>query len=79
VATAWNKEQADLLHRIALAGGSCDESKCQGPALDGLTEAGFATLQTAGRVALTDAGLARARELRPRSHRDLRRSSLKGR
>src|SRR5262245_15191226 len=64
VATAWNKEQAGLLRHIALAGGSCAFHKCQGPALDALIEAGFVSVQLADRVALTDAGLARARELR---------------
>ena len=64
MATAWNKEQADLLRRIALGGGSCAASKCQGPALGALIEAGFVTVQIADRVARTDAGLARARELR---------------
>jgi hypothetical protein len=32
--TAWNKEQAQLLRRIALAGGGCPAEQCQGPALD---------------------------------------------
>ena len=64
MATSWNKEQAGLLRRIALAGGCSAIDKCQGPALDALIEAGFVTVQMADRVALTDAGLARARELR---------------
>ena len=64
MATAWNKELAELL-RIALAGGSCDTDECLGASLDALIEAGFVTVQAAGRVALTDAGLARARELGP--------------
>jgi hypothetical protein len=46
VATAWNKEQAELLRRIAVARGSCDAD--QGQALDGSSEAGFSTVQTAG-------------------------------
>ena len=28
--TAWNKEQAELLRRIALAGGSYATDECQG-------------------------------------------------
>jgi hypothetical protein len=72
VATAWNKEQADLLRGIALAGGSCDADVCQCPALYGLINAGFIKVQAAGRAALTDAGLARARELRPGSRCDFR-------
>jgi hypothetical protein len=74
VVTAWNKEQAKLLRRIALAGGSCEEDKCRGPALDGLIEAGFATVQTAGHAALTKTGLARARELRLGNRHNLRHS-----
>ena len=65
--TCWNKEQAELLRRIALAGGSCAADECQGAALDALTEVGFVTVRAADRVALTDAGLARARELRDSS------------
>jgi hypothetical protein len=65
--TWWNKEQADLLRRIALAGGSCAAHECQGTALDALIEAGFVRDQAGDRVALTDAGLERARELRPGS------------
>jgi hypothetical protein len=64
--TWWNKEQADLLRRIALAGGSCATDECQAEALDALIKAGFVREQT-DRVALTNAGLARARELRPGS------------
>jgi hypothetical protein len=64
--TWWNKEQADLLRHIALAGGSCAADECQAEALDALMKAGFVTEQ-ADRVALTNAGLARARELRPGS------------
>jgi hypothetical protein len=62
--TCWNKEQAELLRRIALAGGSCAVDECQGAALDALIKVGFVTPRAADRVALTDAGLARARELR---------------
>ena len=62
--TAWNKEQAELLRRIALAGGSCAVEECQGAALDALIESGFVREESGDRVALTDAGLARARELR---------------
>ena len=62
--TAWNKEQAELLRRIALAGGSCAADECQGTALDALIENSFVRVQAGGRVALTDTGLARARELR---------------
>ena len=64
--TWWNKEQADLLRRIALAGGSFAADECQGEPLDALIKAGFVREQT-DRVALTNAGLARARELRPGS------------
>ena len=67
LATAWNKEQAELLRGIALAGGIYDADKCQGTTVDALIEAGFATMEPTGRVTLTDAGLARARELRPGS------------
>jgi hypothetical protein len=62
--TFWDKEQAELLRRIALAGGSCDAEPCQGATLDALVEAGFVREQAGDRVALTNAGLARARELR---------------
>ena len=65
--TWWNKEQAELLRRIALAGGSCAADECQGAALDALIKVGFVRVRGADRVALTDAGLARARELRPGS------------
>jgi hypothetical protein len=65
--TCWNKEQAELLRRIALAGGSCAADECQGAPLDALIKVGFVTVRGADRVALTDAGLARARELRPGS------------
>jgi len=64
VLTSWNKEQADLLRRIALAGGSYPADECQGPALDALLATGFVRLEGSDRVALTDDGLARARELR---------------
>jgi hypothetical protein len=64
--TAWNKEQAQLLRRIALAGGGCLAEQCQGPALDALIATGFVQLQYGDRVALTDAGWARARALRSR-------------
>jgi hypothetical protein len=64
VLTPWNKEQAELLRRIALAGGSCAAGECQGTSLDALIGAGFVTVQAGNRVALTDAGFARARELR---------------
>jgi hypothetical protein len=63
VPSSWNKKQAQLLLRIALAGGSCNADECSGDALDALIEAGFAMLQS-NHVALTDAGLKRARELR---------------
>ena len=63
VVTSWNKEQAELLRRIALAGGSCAADECQGAALDALIGTGFVRLQGGDRVVLTDAGLARAREL----------------
>ena len=65
MATAWNKEQAKLLRSIALAGGICDADECEGPTLNALIEAGFITMQAVGRVVLTDAGLARARQLGP--------------
>jgi len=67
VPTGWNKEQAELLRRIALAGGSSAADECDLAALDALIEAGFATVQAGDRVVLTDAGLARARELSPGS------------
>ena len=69
--TAWNKEQAELLRRIALAEGSCAADECQGAALDALIGTGFVRMQS-DRVALTDAGLARARELRSRVRKPLR-------
>ena len=68
--TSWNKEQAELLRHIALAGGSRAADECQGAALDALIEVGFIRVQAGDCVALTDAGLARARELRPGSRRD---------
>jgi hypothetical protein len=72
--TSWNKEQAELLRRIALAGGSCAVDACQGTDLAALIEVGFVREQAGHRVSLTDAGLARARELRRLgSRRDLRR------
>jgi len=64
--TTWNKEQAELLRRIALAGGSYPIENCPGSALDALIAAGFVRLQGAESVALTDNGLARSRELRRR-------------
>lgn len=73
VATYWNNEQAELLRWLALAGGIWSASECRGEPLDALIEAGFVHVQTDDRVALTDAGLARARELRG-SHRDLERA-----
>ena len=39
--TSWNKEQAELLRHIALAGGSCAADECQGAALEALIEVGF--------------------------------------
>ena len=69
--TWWNEEQAALLRRIALAGGSCAADECQGAALDALTEVGFVTVRAGDRVALTDAGLARARELRSSSRQKI--------
>jgi hypothetical protein len=60
----WNKEQAELLRWLALAGGSATASECQGEALDALIKVGFVTVQSSDRVALTDRGLARSRELR---------------
>ena len=62
----WNKEQAELLRRIALAGGRCLADECQGSALDALIATGFVRVLHGAQVALTDAGLARARELRSR-------------
>jgi hypothetical protein len=41
--TAWNKEQAQLLRRIALAGGGCLAEQCQGPALDALIATGLSS------------------------------------
>ena len=67
VPTSWDKEQAELLRRIDLAGGVCAADECQGAALDALIEAGFVALQPGDGVALTDAGLARAGELSPAS------------
>ena len=65
MATAWNKEQAELLRRIALAGGSSAVDECQGAALEALIAVGFVEKEQGGdRVALTVAGVARARELR---------------
>ena len=72
MATAWNKEQAELLRRIALAGGSCDTDECPSESLEALIEVGFVTVQAGDRAALTDAGLARARELGPASRQDPR-------
>lgn len=66
MSTSWNKAQAELLLRIALAGGSCAAEECQGTALESLIGAGFAKEEAGDRVALTDGGLARARELRYR-------------
>jgi hypothetical protein len=64
VVTAWNKEQAELLRRIALAGGCCAAEECQSTALNALIESGFVREEGGERVGLTDAGMARARELR---------------
>jgi hypothetical protein len=64
VPTAWNKEQAELLRRIALTGGSCAADDCLGAALEALISTGFLRMEGGDRVVLTDAGLARARELR---------------
>ena len=61
---AWNKDQAELLRRIALADGTYLVDDCNGPALDALLAAGFVRLEANDGVALTDAGLERARELR---------------
>jgi hypothetical protein len=66
VLSAWNKEQAELLRRIHLAGGTSPVDECQGPALDALIETGFVRLQDGDRVALTAAGRARVREFRSR-------------
>jgi hypothetical protein len=66
VSYTWNKEQAELLRRIASAGGHCPAEECRGPALEALIEAGFVQLQYGDRVALSDAGWARARSLRRR-------------
>ena len=43
--TCWDKEQAELLRRIALAGGSCAADECQGAALDALIKVGFVTVR----------------------------------
>ena len=59
----WNKEQAELLRRIALAGGRCPVEECEPSTLDALIATGFAHLQIGDQVVLTDV-LARARELR---------------
>jgi hypothetical protein len=64
----WNKEQAELLVRIAFAGGSCASEVCHREVVQSLIAAGFAKEEAGDRVSLTNAGLARARELR-RSHR----------
>jgi hypothetical protein len=61
---AWNKDQAELLRRIALADGTYPVDDCNGPALDALVAAGFVRLGASDRVALTDSGVERARELR---------------
>ncbi|GEP53892.1 hypothetical protein [Reyranella soli] len=72
VLTGWNKEQAGLLRRVALAGGSCAVDECQWATLEALISAGFARMEYGERVALTDAGLARARELRFKGRPHLR-------
>ena len=41
---AWNKDQAELLRRIALADGTYPVDDCNGPALDALVAAGFVRL-----------------------------------
>ena len=64
--SAWNKEQAELLRRIALAGGRRPAEECLGSALDALIGAGFVRFESGDQVVLTEAGLARARELRSR-------------
>ena len=64
VLLGWSKEQAELLRRIALAGGSYATDDCPRPALEALISTGFVRMQGGDRVALTDTGLARARELR---------------
>jgi hypothetical protein len=75
VAASWNKQQAELLRWLALSGGSCAASECRGEALDALVKAGFVRVQSVGRVALTDRGLARARELRPDKSHSYRRNA----
>ena len=62
MATSWNKEQAELLRHIALAGGRCAAEECQGAALDALVKVGFVRPQ----------GGDRTRELRSGGRRDLR-------
>ena len=49
--TAWNKEQAELLRRIALAGGSCAAEECKGTALGALIESHFVREEGGDRVA----------------------------
>jgi hypothetical protein len=66
MAASWNKEQAELLRRIALAGGKYRADECRGPALEALVETGFVRFQGSNGVVLTDAGVARARQLRSR-------------
>jgi hypothetical protein len=60
----WNKEQAELLRWLALAGGSASASECQEEALDALIKVGFVVARDSNQVLLTDLGLARSRELR---------------
>jgi len=62
--STWNSEQAELLRRIAFAGNRYHADECQGAALEALIATGFVRLQRGNRVALTDAGVARARQLR---------------
>ena len=61
---AWNRDQAELLRRLALAGGSGLADECQGAALDALIASDFLRLQGADLVVLTAAGWARARAWR---------------
>jgi hypothetical protein len=46
------KEQAQLLRRIALAGGRCLAEECHGPALEALIATGFVQLQYGDCLAL---------------------------
>jgi hypothetical protein len=53
-----------LLRRIALSGGSYAVEDCQPGTLEALISADFVRMDGPERVALTEAGLARAGELR---------------